>query len=94
MYGCVDHGLRETGKKEDAVQEQTGKEDPYTSDFSIEYLDDGVKLVTDAEGRKMYLVPREAEIPGEAADEMVVRTPVERVGVYVHNTGLYAAAGA
>ncbi|UWP58503.1 ABC transporter substrate-binding protein [Ruminococcus gauvreauii] len=78
-------GCGKQEKKEDAVQEQTGKEDPYTSDFSIEYLDDGVKLVTDAEGRKMYLVPREAEIPGEAADEMVVRTPVERV-VYMSTT--------
>ena len=83
VTGCAKQEKSEGPK---AQEENSGKaKEGYTSDFSIAYLDDGVKLVTDAEDRRMYLVPREAEVPEEAKDEMVVRTPVERV-LYMSTT--------
>jgi iron complex transport system substrate-binding protein len=45
--------------------------------FSIEYMPDGVKLLTDYEGRRLLLVPCGAVAPRIEAD-MVVSTPVKR----------------
>jgi iron complex transport system substrate-binding protein len=45
--------------------------------FSIDYMPDGVKLLTDYDGRRCLLVPRGAAAPPVKAD-VVVRVPVER----------------
>ena len=58
----------------------------YDPNFSIEMLEDGIKLVTDGEGRELLLVPKELpEVPAEYADRLVVRTPVERA-VFLSST--------
>ncbi|MDR3300983.1 MAG: ABC transporter substrate-binding protein [Spirochaetaceae bacterium] len=46
--------------------------------FSIEYMADGVKLVSDSEGNELLLVPREAAVPVAYRDKKVVRTPIQR----------------
>jgi len=54
--------------------------------FSIEELEDGIKKVTDGEGRELILVPREmAEVPEAYADSIVIRTPIENA-VYLSST--------
>ena len=50
----------------------------FTPNFSVEYLGNNVKLVTDAINRKLLLVPRGQDAPAGYEDAMVVKTPVER----------------
>jgi iron complex transport system substrate-binding protein len=47
--------------------------------FSIKMLDNGVKLVTDAENQKLLLVPRGQTAPTGYSDATVIYTPVEKV---------------
>lgn len=50
----------------------------YNPNFKIELLSDGIKKVTDGDGRELVLVPKElAEVPAEYKDSTVIRTPVE-----------------
>lgn len=49
----------------------------YAKHFNIEYLPDGVKLVTDYEGRLCLLVPDGVEAPDVESD-FIVRTPVKK----------------
>lgn len=49
----------------------------YSTAFSVEYLGDGVKLVTDAENRQLLLVPREQKAPEGFPDAIVIPIPVE-----------------
>ena len=64
----------------------TTVENLYDPDFSIELLEDGIKRVTDGEGRELILVPRELEeVPQEYADSIVIRTPVEHA-VFLSST--------
>jgi iron complex transport system substrate-binding protein len=50
-----------------------------TDTFSIKALADGVKLVTDAENRKLLLIPRGQDVPSGYEDATVINTPVENV---------------
>lgn len=50
-----------------------------SSAFSVEYLENDVKVVTDGEGRKFLLVPKEGQVPEGHKDATVIRTPVENV---------------
>ncbi|MCL1879944.1 MAG: ABC transporter substrate-binding protein [Actinomycetia bacterium] len=58
-------------------QSQLGVE--YATGFKIQYMDNGVKLVTDTEGRELLLVPKEAAVPAGYEDKTLVRTPISRV---------------
>ncbi|MDR2796549.1 MAG: ABC transporter substrate-binding protein [Spirochaetaceae bacterium] len=49
----------------------------YAEHFNIEYMQDGVKLVTDHYGRLCLLVPDGVEAPDVQAD-LLVRTPVKK----------------
>jgi iron complex transport system substrate-binding protein len=49
----------------------------YAKHFNIEYLSDGVKVVTDYAGRRCLLVPEGAQAPPVDA-ELLVRTPVKK----------------
>lgn len=50
----------------------------YDPNFSIELLDDGIKKVTDGDGRELILVPKSlGEVPSEYSNSIVIRTPVE-----------------
>lgn len=50
----------------------------YSPNFSIELMGNGVKKVTDGDGRELILVPRSLdEIPAEYSDSIVIRTPAE-----------------
>ena len=50
----------------------------YARNFSIDYLDGGVKLVTDARGDKLLLVPEGVNAPSGYADAVIVETPIKR----------------
>lgn len=60
-------------------------ENLYSENFKIERLSDGIKRVTDGDGRELILVPREQEIPAEYSESVVVRTPVNNA-VFLSST--------
>lgn len=58
----------------------------YQPNFKIEKLSDGIKRVTDGDGRELILVPKSlGEIPAEYADSTVITTPV-RNAVFLSST--------
>ncbi|MCL1912409.1 MAG: ABC transporter substrate-binding protein [Eubacteriaceae bacterium] len=73
----------------------------HTSSFSVEYLEDGAKLVIDAEGQEFLLVPRGNEPPEGHGSATLLFTPVERavffsitqVGMVAHYEGLMDYVG-
>ena len=68
-----------TTAEEAPATEETGEiETYYNPNFKIEVLSDGIKKVTDGDGRELVLVPKTLEaIPAEYSESLVVRTPVE-----------------
>ncbi len=46
--------------------------------FHIQYLADGVKLLTDSAGRELLLVPEGGKAPAEFKDALRVTTPIKR----------------
>lgn len=60
-------------------------ENLYSENFKIERLSDGIKRVTDGDGRELILVPREQEVPAEYSENVVVRTPVNNA-VFLSST--------
>ena len=66
----------------DSGEQLAGSEAPVkpeiknAQNFDIEYLENNVKLVTDSDGRKLLLVPKEGEVPTGYEDAVLVRTPV------------------
>ncbi len=76
--------------------EETGSELglKYAQNFTIEYLDNDVKLITDGDGSQRLLVPKEAEVPEGYEDAVVIRTPVERAMICsTTHAGLITALG-
>lgn len=58
----------------------------YQPDFKIEKLSDGIKRVTDGDGRELILVPKSlGGIPDEYADSLVITTPVKNA-VFLSST--------
>jgi iron complex transport system substrate-binding protein len=53
--------------------------------FNIDYMANGIKLITDGDGRETLLVPRGAAIPAGYQNRPVVRTPIER-GFFMSTT--------
>lgn len=53
----------------------------YSKNFRINYLDDGVKLMTDGENRQFLLLPEGAGVPKGYEDYTVIRTPIRRAVV-------------
>lgn len=50
-----------------------------TDSFSVEYLENDVKIVMDGEKQKFLLVPKEGQVPEGYDDATLIRTPVENV---------------
>jgi iron complex transport system substrate-binding protein len=67
------------GQKTDNANAGRKAELKYTEQFSIEYLDEGIKKLTDAESRVTILVPRGKEVPVEYKDFTVIHTPIQKV---------------
>lgn len=65
--------------------EPEAAENLYSENFKIERLSDGIKRVTDGDGRELILVPREQEVPAEYSESVVVRTPVNNA-VFLSST--------
>ena len=68
-----------TGSENTETPERRFMDVDYSDSFSVEYLADDVKLVTDAENRKLLLVPRGQEAPNGYDDAILIYTPAERV---------------
>ena len=68
----------------------------HSNAFSLEYLEDGAKLPTDADDQKFLLVPRGEAAPEGYEDAILLYTPVERavsfsttqVGMISHYDGI------
>ena len=50
----------------------------YAKNFDIRYMADDIKLVTDAEGRKLLLVPKGVPAPSGYDEAVLVTTPIAR----------------
>jgi len=51
----------------------------YATGFSVEYLEDNITIVTDAENQRFLLVPRGQAVPSGFDDDMIViETPIQR----------------
>ncbi|MDN5307350.1 MAG: cobalamin transport system substrate-binding protein [Eubacteriaceae bacterium] len=54
-------------------------ETEYTTAFSVEYLDNGVKKLVDADNRTLLLVPEGTEVPEGYEDAIIIASPVDNV---------------
>jgi len=79
LAGCGKTEGGSSAQQTESVKTSKKAELKYTDKFSIEYLDNGVKKLTDAESRVTILVPRGKEAPAEYKDFPVVYTPVKKV---------------
>jgi len=91
MGGC---GTSQDVGKEDNTQEnpegvlvKSSMELKYTSDFSVEYLEDGSKLITDGMDRQLLLVQRGEKIPAGYEKTPAVHIPVEKVIITTETQG-------
>lgn len=50
--------------------------------FAVNYYKDGYKIITDASGRRILIVPRGKEVPEMKEKMPVVQQPIETVGLY------------
>ena len=57
----------------------------HAQNFSIDYMVNGVKLVTDSDGRRLLLTPRGVAAPVGYEDAVQVATPIER-GMFTSTT--------
>ena len=70
----------------ESINDTSGVTVDYSSNFSIEYLEDGIKKVIDGDGRELILVPKSlGEIPEKYANSTVITTPVQNA-IYMSST--------
>lgn len=72
----------ETTADTEGVAENTEYGIKYAQMFDIEYMENDIKLLTDAQGNQKLLVPKDVEVPEGFDEAMVIRTPVENVLYY------------
>ncbi|NSJ93237.1 hypothetical protein G7A79_29740, partial [Coprococcus sp. MSK.21.13] len=80
LFGCGEKSKEDKNSdSKQTKQEETSKdksnEIKYATKFKVEYLDNGVKLVTDGANRKLLLVPKGQEKPKGYDDVEVIKTP-------------------
>ncbi|MCL2136201.1 MAG: ABC transporter substrate-binding protein [Coriobacteriia bacterium] len=78
LNACSTKDNEQAGDEEVAIPNESSELDiKYAEYFTIVYLADGVKLVTDADDRELLLVPNDVPIPNGYGDKILVRTPIE-----------------
>jgi len=75
--GCAG-GNTPAGSTSAASEAKTGLGIKHARLFNIDYLDNGVKLMTDPEGKKLLLVPIGTNAPPGYDDAAVIETPITR----------------
>lgn len=75
--GVVGCSNKESSKEGNA--ETKKMELKYAKGFSVEYLEDGIKKVIDADNRELILIPKKMEVPDKYKNAKIVRTPVDKV---------------
>jgi iron complex transport system substrate-binding protein len=68
-----------------SVSAATGFGIKYAKNFNIDYLGNGVKLVSDSDKNKLLLVPKGVKAPSGYNDAILVETPITRA-LYVSTT--------
>ncbi len=76
LVGVLTLGTGLTGVWAEAEESSLGLD--YAQNFTIQYLDNDVKVVTDGDGRELLLLPKDAEAPEGYEDAQVISTPIER----------------
>lgn len=88
ILGVLTFSLVACGEKKDNAKSTNGSKqvtkevtskNKYANKFSVEYLDNNVKLVTDGADRKVLLVPKEGKKPEGYDNISVIRTPIDNV---------------
>lgn len=88
ILGVLTFSLIACGEKKDNTKSTNGSKqvtkeatskNKYANKFSVEYLDNNVKLVTDGADRKVLLVPKEGKKPEGYDNIPVIRTPIDNV---------------
>lgn len=72
--GCTSDSTTSETSSDNAVLETE-----YTTEFSVEYLDNDITKLVDADDRTLLLVPEGAEVPEGYDDAIIIDAPVENV---------------
>ena len=75
--GCAGNNTP-AGSPASLSKSETGLGIKYARHFNIDYLDDGVKLVTDSAGSRLLLVPEGVNAPPGYAGAVQIKTPISR----------------
>ncbi|MDR0663592.1 MAG: ABC transporter substrate-binding protein [Spirochaetaceae bacterium] len=75
--GCGAAGAKKKAAEGAEAGDSSGLAVRYAKHFDVEYLPDGVKLVTDYDGRRGLLLPEGVDAPDAEAD-FILRTPVKK----------------
>ncbi|MCL2136202.1 MAG: ABC transporter substrate-binding protein [Coriobacteriia bacterium] len=73
----AENGTPQNSENE-ASEKPTELKIKYAQYFSIQYMEKGIKLITDAEGRVLLLVPDDVDVPSGYDDANLVRTPIQK----------------
>jgi iron complex transport system substrate-binding protein len=73
FFGCTKNN---TPQKSTAVLTGAKLGIKYARNFSIDYLGNGVKLVTDSDKNKLLLVPKGVAAPSGYSDTVLIQTPI------------------
>ena len=73
FFGCTKNN---TPQKSTAVSPGVKLGIKYAQNFSIDYLGNGVKLVTDSDKNKLLLVPKGVTAPSGYNDAVLIETPI------------------
>ena len=69
--------LAESTPEDSIEQESRFMEIRYATGFSVEYIADDVRIVTDSDNRRILLVPRGQSVPSGFEEYIVIETPVQ-----------------
>jgi iron complex transport system substrate-binding protein len=73
FFGCTKNN---TPQKSTAVSAGSKLGIKYAQNFSIDYLENGVKLVTDSDRNKLLLVPKGVTAPSGYSGAVLIETPI------------------
>ena len=73
FFGCTKSN---TSAKSAPVSPEVKLGIKYAQNFSIDYLGNGVKLVTDSDKNKLLLVPKGVTAPSGYSDALLIETPI------------------
>jgi iron complex transport system substrate-binding protein len=73
FFGCTKNN---TSERSTAVSTEAKLGIKYAQNFNIDYLENGVKLVTDSDRNRLLLVPKGVKAPSGYSGAVVIETPI------------------